>query len=219
MARTSGRSRTTSGRAPGLPRPRRPVAGRRGTGAAPRGDGAAGSTSSPDAVTTDARLARLFGLRDDTWLRHANPASVWVRFAVLPLIVLSIWSRRWIGPRSLLPLGASLVFTVVEPLLFPPPRSTRNWASRGVLGERIWADRNAVDLPEQFRSTAVPNTTYAFQFAGLAVLARGLVVSDPRSVVGGLLLVQCAKAWFIDRMVLLFRTMAERDPRYASWEY
>src|SRR3712207_8046089 len=36
---------------------------------------------------------------------------------------------------------------------FPPPRSTRNWASRGVFGERIWADRNAVDLPEQFRST------------------------------------------------------------------
>ena len=88
-----------------------------------------------------------------------------------------------------------------------------------MFGERIWADRNTVDLPEQFRSTAVPNTTYAFQFAGLAILARGLVVFDLRSVVGGLLLVQCAKVWFIDRMVLLFRTMAARDPRYASWEY
>lgn len=177
------------------------------------------STSAPGAVTSDARLARLFGLRGETWLRHANPVSVWVRFAVLPLIALSIWSRRWIGRWSLLALGASLVFTVVEPLLFPPPRSTRNWASRGVFGERIWADRNTVDLPEQFRSTAVPNTTYAFQFAGLAALARGLAVFDVRSVVAGLLLVQCAKAWFIDRMVLLFRTMAERDPEYASWEY
>ena len=177
------------------------------------------STSAPGAVTSDARLARLFGLRGETWLRHANPVSVWVRFAVLPLIVLSIWSRRWIGRWSLLPLGASLVFTVVEPLLFPPPRSTRNWASRGVFGERIWADRDTVDLPEDFRSSAVPNTTYAFQFAGLAILARGLVVFDLKSVVGGLLLVQCAKAWFIDRMVLLFRTMAARDPRYASWEH
>jgi hypothetical protein len=108
---------------------------------------------------------------------------------------------------------------VVEPLLFRPPRSTRNRASSAVLGERIWADRNAVDLPEQLRSTAVPDTTYAFQFAGLALLVRGLVVFDLRSVVGGLLLVQCAKAWFLDRMVLLFRTMVERDPRYASWEY
>ncbi|SDY36775.1 hypothetical protein SAMN05660209_02719 [Geodermatophilus africanus] len=177
------------------------------------------TSPSPDAVTSDARLARLFGLRDDAWLRHANPVSVWVRFAVLPLILLSVWSRRWIGRRSLLALGASLVFTVVEPLLFPPPQSTRNWASRAVFGERIWTDRNAVDLPEQFRSTAVPNTTYAFQFAGLAAMARGLAVFDLRSVLGGLLLVQCAKAWFLDRMVLLFRTMAERDPQYASWEY
>ena len=193
--------------------------GRQGGTTTSRGPDGAAPTTSPGALTTDARLAALFGLRGDGWLRHANPVSVWVRFAVVPLIVLSIWSRRWIGPRSLLPLAASLVFTVVEPLLFPPPRSTRNWASRGVLGERIWADRNAVDLPEDFRSTAVPNTTYAFQFAGLALLTRGLAVFDLRSVVAGLLLVQCAKAWFIDRMVLLFRTMAARDPRYASWEY
>ncbi|MGR6966155.1 hypothetical protein ACU610_16980 [Geodermatophilus sp. URMC 61] len=27
------------------------------------------------------------------------------------------------------------------------------------------------------------------------------------------------KPWFIDRMVLLSGTMAERDPRYPSWEY
>ncbi len=219
MAGTVRRSGTTTSSSAAAPAPSggRPAEER----VPPRGDGPAVTADppSPGAVTTDARLARLFGLRDDTWLRHANPASVWVRFAVLPLIALSVWSRRWIGRRALLPLGASLVFTVVEPLLFPPPRSTRNWASRGVLGERIWADRNAVDLPEEFRSTAVPNTTYAFQFAGLAALVRGLVVFDLRSVVGGLLLVQCAKAWFIDRMVLLFRTMADRDPRYASWEY
>src|SRR3712207_1291265 len=135
MARTGRQSGPTSGSAPGPPRPRHPVAGRRGSRAAPGGDGAAVAPPSPDAVTTDARRARLFGLRDYTWPRHANPASVWVRFAVLPLIVLSIWSRRWVGRRSLLPLGASLVFTVVEPLLFPPPRSTRNWASRGVRAE------------------------------------------------------------------------------------
>ena len=30
----------------------------------------------------------------------------------------------------------------VNPLFFKPPRSTRNWASRTVLGERIWVDRD-----------------------------------------------------------------------------
>ena len=46
-----------------------------------------------------------------------------------------------------------------------------------------------------------------------------IAVETYMEIVGGLLLVQCAKAWFIDRMVLLFRAMADRDPRYASWEY
>jgi hypothetical protein len=63
--------------------------------------------SSPQAaakVTTDAKLASLFGLQDDGWLRHANPVSVWTRFAVLPLLAISIWSRDWIGWWSLIPI-------------------------------------------------------------------------------------------------------------------
>jgi Family of unknown function (DUF6653) len=102
-------------------------------------------------ITSDANLARLFGLQGDSWLRHANPISVWTRFAVLPLLAVSIWSRAWIGWWSLIPIALSLIFMVVNPLLFPKPRSTKNWASKGVLGERIWADRTKVELPQQFR--------------------------------------------------------------------
>ena len=28
----------------------------------------------------------LFGLKGENWLRHANPLSVWTRFAVVPLL-------------------------------------------------------------------------------------------------------------------------------------
>jgi hypothetical protein len=49
----------------------------------------------------------------------------------------------------------------VLPLLFPPPRSTRNWTSRSVFGERIWTERGTVDLPPQFRGAGVTNATYA----------------------------------------------------------
>src|SRR5262245_49660443 len=106
-------------------------------------------------LTTDARLAKMFGLQGDTWMRHANPISVWTRFAVLPLLAVSIWSRDWIGWWSLVPIALSLVFMVVNPLLFPAPTSTRNWASKGVFGERIWADRNKLEIPPQFASTRV----------------------------------------------------------------
>jgi hypothetical protein len=175
-------------------------------------------TASP-ADTGGPRLARLFGLQGDGWLRHANPVSVWTRFAVVPLVALSIWSRAWIGWWSLVPLVLLLVFAVVNPVLFPPPRSTRNWASRGVLGERVRTEADPADLPVQFRSSRVEAVTYAFQVAGLALLAYGLVVLDVPAAVAGLLLVQCAKAWFIDRMVLLFEDVKTRRPEYAAWEY
>ena len=170
-------------------------------------------------VTADTKLARLFGLQGDSWMRHANPLSVWTRFAVLPLLAVSIWSRDWIGWWCLVPVALSLVFMVVNPLLFPKPRSTRNWASKGVFGERIWADRNTVELPAQFKATRVANVTYAFQLVGMAVLAWGLVELDVLATVAGLVIVQCAKAWFLDRMVLLFEDMKTRNPEYAAWEY
>jgi Family of unknown function (DUF6653) len=170
-------------------------------------------------ITSDANLARLFGLQGDSWLRHANPISVWTRFAVLPLLAVSIWSRAWIGWWSLIPIALSLIFMVVNPLLFPKPRSTKNWASKGVLGERIWADRTKVELPEQFRSSRVANVTYLVQLVGMVALAYGLVELELVAVTAGLVIVQCAKAWFIDRMVLLFEDMKTRNSEYAGWDY
>jgi hypothetical protein len=32
-------------------------------------------------------------------------------------------------------------------------------------------------------------------------------------------IVQTAKAWFIDRMVLLYEDMKRRHPEYGEWEY
>jgi hypothetical protein len=164
------------------------------------------------------RIAGLFGLKGDTWQRHANPLSVWTRFAVLPLLALAIWSRDWIGWWSLAAVAAALVFMVVNPLLFGAPRSTRNWASKGVFGERVWSDRDKVEIPPQFLTSKVPNVTAALQVVGLAVMAYGLVELEWLAVVSGLVITQTAKAWFIDRMVLLFEDMKARDPEYASWE-
>lgn len=165
------------------------------------------------------KVAKLFGLTGENWLRHANPWSVWTRFAVVPLLAISIWSRDWIGWWSLVPVALSLIFMMVNPLLFPPPRSTRNWASKGVFGERIWSERSQVAIPAQFADSRVPTVTYAIQTIGLAVLAWGLIQLDVIYTVAGLVILQTAKAWFIDRMVLLFDDMKARSPEYATWEY
>jgi hypothetical protein len=52
----------------------------------------------------------------------------------------------------------------------------------------------------------------------MAILVYGLVELDLLAVVSGILIAQTAKAWFIDRMVLLFEDMKSRHPEYAEWE-
>ena len=175
------------------------------------------SPSRPTA-TSEQKVAKLFGLEGESWTRHANPISVWTRFGVLPLLALSIWSRDWIGWWCLVPIVLSLVFMMVNPLLFPKPRSTRNWASKAVFGERVWSQRNTVAVPGQFTPAAL-NATYAVQVLGAALLVLGLVRLDVVDTIAGLLLLQAAKAWYIDRQVLLFEDMKSRNPQYARWEY
>ena len=177
------------------------------------------SSSEVRTGTSERRVARVFGLVGDNWTRHANPLSVWTRFAGVPLLAAAVWSRAWIGWWSLLPIALCLVFIVVNPLLFPTPHSTRNWASRGVFGERVWSERDEVEIPRQFRESRVPSVAVAFQVAGLAVLVYGLVTLDLLGVVTGLVIGQLAKAWYIDRMVLLYEDVKPRRPEYAAWEY
>ena len=164
------------------------------------------------------KLSGLFGLKDENWMRHSNPASVWTRFGVLPLLAVSIWSRKWIGPRSLIALGLSTAWLFANPIFFRPPRSTKNWASKGVFGERIWVNHDRSELPDQFNSV-MPTVATAYQAIGLAPLAYGLTKLKVGPTVAGILIVQGGKLWYIDRMVLLFDEMKTRDPEYARWEY
>ena len=164
------------------------------------------------------KIGGLFGLKGENWMRHANPASVWTRFAVLPLLAGSIWSRRWLGRRSLIAIGGSTVWLFVNPLFFKPPQSTRNWASKGVFGERIWVERERSELPQQFQSV-VPNVASAYQAVGMIPLIYGLIALKAFPTIGGMLIVQGGKLWYLDRMVLLFDEMKARDPEVASWEY
>lgn len=178
-------------------------------------------TAEPDSaakVPLARRLAGIFGLeRDGGWERHANPASVWTRFAALPLVVLGIWSRDWIGWWALVPTVLAIVWMAINPVFFQPPRSTRNWASQSVLGERVFLEADRASLPEQY-TTRAPQLIQVFQAVGLVPLVYGLVQLDVTTTVLGLLIVQGAKFWYLDRMVLLFDDVKNRA-EFAAWDH
>ena len=154
-------------------------------------------------MSVESALAKVFGLRgEDAWHRHANPCSVYTRIPIPLMLVVAIWSRAWIGWWSLVPIGIVLVWTVINPRVFPPPRSLDHWASRSVLGETYWAARKQKPIPARHR--VAPLVLSAISAAGLPFLVWGLIVLDPWITAFGLVVQMAGKLWFLDRMALLY---------------
>ena len=124
-------------------------------------------------MTLEQKIANSLQMDDRTWMRHANPWSVWTRLTVLPLLILAIWSRVWLGWLSLLPIAISLVWMWFNPRLFPKPKTTNNWASKAVLGERVWLNRDSIPVPKHHQR--VPNILSIISALGIPFLILGLV--------------------------------------------
>lgn len=165
-------------------------------------------------MAIDAKLAAVFGLEGDAWQRHANPWSVYTRIPVPPLLVAAIWTRSRIGWRSLVPVGLVCAWAVINPRAFPPPRSVDHWASRGVLGETVWAKRKEVPVPPRHR--VAPNVLGAVSALGVPFIVRGVVVRNGWMTLSGLAVQMAGKLWFIDRMAVLYDDVTPAGAADAS---
>jgi hypothetical protein len=154
-------------------------------------------------------------LSEQTWARHANPWSVWTRYAAFPFLVAAIWSSHRIGWLALLPVAAVVCFLAINPRLFAPPRSTTSWAARAVLGERVWLAEGRRSPDRQY--TGVLSTLIAVSLINLAALIWGLVQSDAVLTIVSTVNVLVGKSWFNDRMVWLFSERTRSNAEYQSW--
>ena len=161
------------------------------------------------------RITELFRMSEPTWERHANPWSVWTRFAALPMLILAIWSRAWLGRWALAPTAAALLWIWANPRIFPKPRSTDNWASKAVLGERVWLNRRAIPVPPRHRR--LPELLNLVSALGVPFLVWGLVRLKPWPTLLGSSLAVLGKLWFVDRMVWLYDDMKDASPEYRAW--
>lgn len=152
---------------------------------------------------------------DATWLRHANPWSVWTRASVLPLVILAVWSRHWFGAWSWVAIAASVMWVWMNPRIFRRPKSMEHWASRGVLGERVWLNRDVVPVPEHHR--VAPHVLNAVTAIGTVFVVWGLVKLAVWPTVLGSVLIYSGKLWFLDRMVWLYQDMTARNEQYRAW--
>ncbi len=160
-------------------------------------------------------IATLFRLDDAGWERHANPWSVYTRIAIWPLLVIALWSFHWIGITALIPLGAIVLWAFINPRAFPPPASTKSWASRAVLGERIFLAR--ADVPVPHHHVVAGRLLAGAGVAGTLVMLTGLLMTNPALYLTGAVAAFLTKMWFIDRMVWLFDDMSRTHAQYAAW--
>lgn len=168
-------------------------------------------------MSLDRLIATAFRMDDTAWRRHANPWSVWTRAATLPFLVLAVWGRAWIGWWSLVPIGILVVWLWLNPRIFPSPRSTDNWASKSVLGERVWLNRKQVPLPPHHR--LAPLILSFVSLTGAIVLIWGLIALLIWPTLLGTTIVYLGKLWFLDRMVWLYEDMKDARPEYREWLY
>ena len=165
-------------------------------------------------MTLESKIANVFRLTDENWMRHANPWSVWTRYSVLPLIILAFWSRVWIGWLSAVPVVISLAWMFFNPLLFSKVKSTNNWASKSVLGERIWMNRDKIQVPPRHKT--LPKILNGVSSIGMLLVIWAIVTLSVWPAVAGVALAYLGKSWYLDRMVWLFEDM-KGLPEYEKW--
>lgn len=161
------------------------------------------------------RTARLMGMTDAVWARHANPWSVWTRVPILPAMALAVFSRVWIGWWCLVPIALLLVWVWLNPRIFPVPRRTDRWSSLATFGERVWLARGRVPIPSHHVLTA--HILSIVSGAGALLCIYGLIVLDGWMITAGVAVSVLAKLWFCDRMVWLYWDMIDADPAYRDW--
>ncbi|MEM6712064.1 MAG: DUF6653 family protein [Pseudomonadota bacterium] len=159
---------------------------------------------------------RLMAMDDAAWARHANPWSGYTRFLGSIPLFFALWSMHWIGWWSLVPIGLMMVWTFVNPRLFPPPTQTTSWVTRGVLGERVFLNRKQIAIPaEHLIMARITTGISALFFAGTiwAFVQQDLmtaIMSWSGTILG--------KTWFVDRMAWLWDDMKASHPVYAAWD-
>jgi hypothetical protein len=169
-------------------------------------------------MTIEGKIASIFKLTDKNWMKHANPISVWTRYSVLPIIVMAFWSRIWIGWWCLIPGLLSILWMFINPVLFKKPESTKNWASKSVLGERVYSNRDKLKIPAKHQ-IPLHGILNAVSSTGMILAIGSIIFYSIWGALLGIALAYIGKSWYLDRMVWLYEDMKNENEEYRSWEY
>jgi len=137
------------------------------------------------------------------WRKYTTPCSIWIRFLILPMLIISMWSRVWIEHWSLALILLTFIWIWFNPRILPKQKSKNLWAMQAILGERIWLNRHRQLIPEQhfFVITALQ----IMVIISFLTCIAGIVILNLSLTFFGLTITYICMCWFLDRMVWLYK--------------
>ena len=133
------------------------------------------------------------------WEPHSSPRSVWPLVAAYPVLILAVYRR------SRLLLVGTLLSVATNLLLVSPPETDDAWATRVVLGERVWLERGLASSPHDLGLTAVGGVVHLWTF-------RAAVRRQPVHTAVGTVVSMALMFLFFDRMARLYGAHASAVP-------
>jgi hypothetical protein len=135
------------------------------------------------------------------WKRHANPWSVWTRFLAIPLFILAVWSREWIGLGCLIPITLVILWLIFNPFVFKAVENPQKWVSKGIYGEQYWVQK-LIAIPA---TQKIINRYLIFLgVIGMLLCAYGLYKLQVWPTIFGATVIIIAQLWRIDRFSILY---------------
>lgn len=154
-------------------------------------------------------LAKTFRMTDEHWQRHANPWSVWTRFAAIPAGIVALWSRIWIGWWALVPLCLVAVWLWLNVLVFPPITEPNSWAAKGIYGEKLWLELRPAEAQELY---SIQRRLIILSVLGMLLFIWGVIRLHIWATLFGATVLVLAQLWRID----CFSTFYDRQSLPAS---
>jgi len=117
--------------------------------------------------------------------------------------VLTFWTRKWIGAWCLAPGLLIFIWAHLYPLFLNRRISPPNWAARAMLGERIFLNRDKVEIPAA-HNLPLHALLALIASTGVILIIWSVVFYSVWGVVLGLAMAGFGRGWFLDRMVWLY---------------
>ncbi|MDF2177366.1 hypothetical protein P2G88_03790 [Aliiglaciecola sp. CAU 1673] len=151
------------------------------------------------------------------WVRHIHPYCLYCGYVSLLMILGALWWRPYLGLWTLLPISMGVLWLWQGPRLLEPPKTSKRWASRAVLGIRVW--RNRKQIPIGAEHLDMVRIILGLLSGTWLMLFTALILQHSHLAVAGFSLLLLSQSWFLDRMVWLFDDMARNHADYNNWLY